>query len=45
MLRVLSGARHGWIGRFPLPSDFLDAMAALQEALPWRTSDGEAGAS
>lgn len=26
MLRVLSGTRRGWFGRFPLPTDFLDEM-------------------
>ena len=26
MLRVLSGTRSGWLGRFPLPAGFLDAM-------------------
>lgn len=28
MLRVLSGTRRGWFGRFPLPTGFLDAMEA-----------------
>lgn len=28
MLRVLSGTRCGWWGRFPLPAGFLDALAA-----------------
>jgi FAD-dependent urate hydroxylase len=27
MLRVLSGTRRGWLGRFPLPTGFLDALA------------------
>lgn len=28
MLRVLSGTRRGWLGRFPLPAGFLDALAS-----------------
>lgn len=27
MLRVLSGTRSGWFGRFPLPGAFMDALA------------------
>lgn len=27
MLHVLSGTRRGWFGRFPLPTEFLDALA------------------
>jgi 2-polyprenyl-6-methoxyphenol hydroxylase-like FAD-dependent oxidoreductase len=41
MLRVLTGTRHGWIGRFPLPADFLDAMASRRPAPPWRMPEGE----
>lgn len=43
MLRVLSGTRQGWTGRFPLPQAFLDAMAARQDALLRPAPDGEAG--
>ena len=44
MLRVLSGTRSGWLGQFPLPAAFLDALESPTDALPWRTPDGEAGA-
>lgn len=33
MLRVLSGTRRGWLGRFPLPSDFLVATGQQTGAL------------
>lgn len=42
MLRVLSGTRHGWLGRFPLPPGFLDAMET-RLAPGWRAPAGEAG--
>lgn len=29
MLRVLSGTRRGWFGRFPLPGEFLEALARM----------------
>jgi 2-polyprenyl-6-methoxyphenol hydroxylase-like FAD-dependent oxidoreductase len=44
MLRVLTGTRHGWFGRFPLPAHFLDAMASASCAPGWCTPKGEAGA-
>jgi hypothetical protein len=42
MLRVLSGTRRGWFGRFPLPADFLDAMEA-RLAPGWQAPANEAG--
>ena len=44
MLRVLTGTRRGWFGRFALPDTFLDAMADRAEGSCWRTPDGEARA-
>jgi 2-polyprenyl-6-methoxyphenol hydroxylase-like FAD-dependent oxidoreductase len=41
MLRVLTGTRRGWTGRFPLPAAFLDAVAAHRD-LPGNLPDGEA---
>lgn len=43
MLRVLTGTRHGWFGRFPLPAAFLDAMGTRTGAAPWLVPDGHAG--
>lgn len=31
MLRVLSGTRCGWLGRFALPDGFIDALAAARD--------------
>lgn len=44
MLRVLSGTRHGWFGRFALPEAFLGAMERRPQASCWNAPDGEAGA-
>ena len=34
MLRVLSGTRRGWMGRFPLPAGFIDALDAFRQPRP-----------
>ena len=43
MLRVLSGTRSGWLGRFPLPSNFLDALE-VRLAPGWRATTDAASA-
>jgi hypothetical protein len=34
MLRVLSGTRRGWMGTFPLPVGFIDALDVLRQQRP-----------